>query len=464
MKNDCNGGKIGFVILLCAATVIGTPAQTFTTLLNFTGTNGSAPYYMTLVQGSDGNFYGTTAASDGPAAGTVFQITPGGTLTTLHSFVWTDGGSPYSGLALAINGTFYGTTFSGGLNNYGTVFEITPKGTLTTLHSFDFTTDGANLWAGLIQATNGSFYGTTEYGGTYTYGTIFKITASGTLTTVHTFNGTDGGYPYASLIQATNGYLYGTTSFGGSGGYGTIFKVTPTGTLTTVHNFDGTDGQLAEAPLVQATNGAFYGTTVYGSSHGAGTIFRITPGGTLTTLYSFSGTDGRYPYAGLIQATDGNLYGTTVNGGTSSNCSVTGCGTIFKITPRGTLTTLHSFEFTDGENPYGALLQATDGNLYGTTYLGGSSGRGTMYSLSVGLAPFLKTLPTFGKVGATVKILGTNLTSASSVTFSGTPATFKVVSPSLITTTVPSGATTGKLQVTTPSGTLSSNVPFRVLP
>jgi uncharacterized repeat protein (TIGR03803 family) len=257
MKNDCNGGKIGFVILLCAATVIGTPAQTFTTLLNFTGTNGSAPYYMTLVQGSDGNFYGTTAASDGPAAGTVFQITPGGTLTTLHSFVWTDGGSPYSGLALAINGTFYGTTFSGGLNNYGTVFEITPKGTLTTLHSFDFTTDGANLWAGLIQATNGSFYGTTEYGGTYTYGTIFKITASGTLTTVHTFNGTDGGYPYASLIQATNGYLYGTTSFGGSGGYGTIFKVTPTGTLTTVHNFDGTDGQLAEAPLVQATNGAF---------------------------------------------------------------------------------------------------------------------------------------------------------------------------------------------------------------
>ena len=158
----------------------------------------------------------------------------------------------------------------------------------------------------------------------------------------------------------------------------------------------------------------------------------------------------------MVQATDGSLYGTTAFGGANLD------GTVFKVTPTGTLTTLHSFEGTDGDFPMSALVQGTDGNLYGTTTGGGASGGGTVFSLSMGLAPFVETQPTLGPVGIPVKILGTNLTGATSVTFNGTPAVFKVASPSLIMVHVPAGATTGTVQVVTPSGTLSSNVPFRV--
>ena len=202
-----------------------------------------------------------------------------------------------------------------------------------------------------------------------------------------------------------------------------------------------------------------------GGAHGHGTVFRITPSGTLTTLYSFCSqsacTDGATPYAGLIQATDGNLYGTTAGGGARNND-----GTVFKITPTGTLTTLHRFCFqsgcADGAGPLSGLIQATDGNLYGTTDAGGVDGFGTVFRLNVDLGPFVETLPASGKVGAAVKILGTNLTGATSVSFNGTGAAFEVVSASEISTTVPTGATTGTVQVVTPDGTLSSNVPFRV--
>ena len=212
-----------------------------------------------------------------------------------------------------------------------------------------------------------------------------------------------------------------------------------------------------------------------GGIYGGGTIFKISPSGTLTTLYSFcaqSGcADGNVPNAGLVLATDGNFYGTTYLGGANS-CMISGtnygCGTVFKITPSGTLTTLYSFcaqsGCADGEGPRAGLVQATNGKLYGTTYYGGPTGDGTVFSLAVGLGPFVETRPTSGVVGRFVEILGTNLTGATSVTFNGTPATFKVVSRYLITTTVPTGATTGKVEVVTPSGTLSSNVPFRVLP
>src|ERR1039458_10179428 len=255
--------------------------------------------------------------------------------------------------------------------------------------------------------------------------------------------------------------------------------------LTTLYSFcsqgggNCTDGELP-AGLVQATNGDFYGTTSSGGANvapngaSAGTIFKITPSGTLTTLYSFcsqSGcTDGYVPDAGLVQATNGDFYGTTWGGG------VNGEGTVLRITPSGMLTTLYNFcsqpvsgECTDGANPVAALVQDTNGDLYGATVYGGAntnlncpSGCGTVFSLSIGLGPFVKTQPTSGTVGKFVEILGTNLTGATIVTFNGTPATFKVVSRYLITTSVPSGATNGKVQVITPSRTLSSNVPFRV--
>ena len=301
------------------------------------------------------------------------------------------------------------------------------------------------------------------------------IISAQTFTTLWDFNGTDGSASNV-LVQATNGNFYGITSGGGTSGNcrpygcGTVFEITRTGKLTTLHSFDNTDGSTPAGGLVQATNGNFYGTTVGGGTSGScgvsgcGTVFEITPAGILTTLHNFDGTDGSSP-GGLVQATSGNFYGTTAS---SVNCGVSGCGTVFEITPTGKLTTLHSFDNTDGNFPNG-LLQATNGNFYGTTAGGGTSGNcpdgcGTVFRLSVGLGPFVETRPTSGKVGAKVIILGSNLTDATSVTFNGQAAIFTVVSSTEITTTVPSDATTGKVRVKTPSRTLISNVNFRVTP
>jgi uncharacterized repeat protein (TIGR03803 family) len=486
-----NWGKRAFVVfVLCATTAITLPAQTLTTLFSFDGTDGSEPK-AGLVQATNGDFYGTTYEGGANGGGTVFKITPGGTLTTLYSFCGqnncTDGELPAAGLVQATNGDFYGTTYEGGANRNGTcftgcgtVFKITPSGTLTTLYSFCaqggvLCTDGDLPTAGLVQATDGDFYGTTYAGGANLGGTVFKITPSGMLTTLYSFCPknicTHGQYPEAGLIQATNGDLYGTTYAGGANGDGTIFKITPSGTLTTLHSFDNTDGANPDAGLVQGINGDFYGTSGSGGANLGGTIFKITPSGTLTTLYSFcsqSGcTDGDDPSGVLIQATDGDFYGTTEYGGAINQ------GTVFKITPGGALTTLYSFcsqsYCPDGLQPIAGLIQDTTGILYGTTS-GGSEGCGvgggcgTVFSLSVGLGPFVETQRTSGMVGEVVKILGTDLTGATSVSFNGTVAAFTVVAPSLITATVPTGATSGTVQVVTPSGTLSSNVPFRVLP
>ena len=315
--------------------------------------------------------------------------------------------------------------------------------------------------------------------GPATMAPVFKITPSGTLTTLYSFCSqsgcTDGSIPLAGLVQATDGDFYGTTD-GGAGtcpppGCGTVFKITPSGTLTTLHSFNGTDGYAPDAGLVQATDGDFYGTTEYGGTNGeyGGTVFKITPGGTLTTLYRFCSqthcADGGDPSGGLVQAADGDLYGTTkYSGGGGGNFR----GTIFKMTPSGTLTTLYSFcsqtNCADGTAPQAGLVQDTNGDLYGTTSSGGENNDGTVFRLSVGLGPFVKPRPPFGKVGAAVKILGTNLTGAASVSFDGTAAVFTVVSGSEITTTVPAGASSGKVQVITPSGTLSSNASFRVVP
>jgi uncharacterized repeat protein (TIGR03803 family) len=515
MKKEGILGRFGLaktaciVFLFCAATAMPSPAQTFTSLVSFDYSDGK---YLTagLVQGTNGNFYGTTnyGGYAGQDDGTVFEITPAGELTTLYNFCsqtnCTDGAAPFAGLVLATNGNFYGTTYAGGANYGGTVFEITPAGELTTLYSFcseTNCTDGKWPFAGLVQASNGNFYGTTYSGGANTYyGTVFEITPAGKLTTLYSFCSTtnsegvctDGAQPYAGLVQATNGNLYGTTSGYCCfehlySNYGTVFEITPAGKLTTLHSFCSTtnsegyctDGKQPDAALVQATNGNFYGTTSSGGASNEGTVFEITAADKLTTLYSFcsqSGcTDGAEPY-GLMQANNGDFYGTTVEGGTNGNGGY-GYGTVFEITPAGKLTTLYTFcsqsGCTDGAEPYG-LMQASNGDFYGTTDLGGSStnpsctgvypGCGTVFSLSVGLGSFVETLPNSGKVGAAIIILGNNLTGATSVTFNGTAATFTVVSSTEITTTVPTGATSGTVEVTTPGGTLKSNVVFRVTP
>jgi uncharacterized repeat protein (TIGR03803 family) len=456
------------ICLFSVATAIrSSGTTTFVSLVSFNGTNGANPQYAPLVQGLDGNFYGTTSAGGAGtvADGTVFKITSAGTLTTIYSFCsqtnCADGSTPFAGLVLGTDGNFYGTTEGGGSNGDGTVFKVTPTGTLTTLHSFD-STDGALPRAGLVQGTDGNFYGTTEAGGADNDGTVFKVTPTGKFITLHSFDSTDGANPFAGLVQGTDGNFYGTTDKGGANGDGTVFRITTSGTLTTLHSFDFTDGANPFAGLVQGSDGNLYGTASQGGTDGLGTVFKITISGKLTTLHSFADTDGLFPTAGLVQATDGNFYATASSGGANSG------GTIFEITTAGTLTTLYNFcsqiSCTDGDIPEGGLLQATNGTLYGTTEGGGVNNDGTVFSISAGLAAFVETLPSSGKVGASVKILGSSLTGASSVSFNGVVATFKVVSASEITTTVPVGATTGTVQVTTPSGTLNSNAAFRVTP
>jgi uncharacterized repeat protein (TIGR03803 family) len=482
----------------------GSPEQTFDTLVSFDGTNGDTPEYVTLVQGLDGDFYGTTVYAGANHGGTLFDITAGGTLNTVYNFCaqanCADGSNPYTGVVLATNGNFYGTNAGGGAHGYGTVFELTPAGALTLLYNFCSITnelgcaDGASPLGALIQGTDGNFYGTTQTGGTNDHGTVFKITPAGKLTTLHSFGTSDGCYPVSALLQAANGNFYGTTSECGVNkvgkSSGTVFEITPAGKLTTLYSFcseaNCTDG-AGPSGLVLASDDILYGATGSGGvnqgcgsdgkTSGCGTIFNITPAGVLTTLYSFCSqtncADGIAP-TGLAAASDGNFYGITVYGGTGAGvgCDTGGCGTVFNVTAAGALTTLHTFcteqnsegFCADGSLPLGTPLQGTNGSFYGTTSSGGTSSYGTVYNLSVALGPFVKTNPTSGKVGASVIILGNNLTGTTAVSFNGTAATFTVVSATEITATVPAGATSGEVEVTTPKRTLKSDVKFEVEP
>jgi uncharacterized repeat protein (TIGR03803 family) len=261
--------------------------------------------------------------------GTVFAIDSYGNLTTLYRFSgYSDGAEPYSGLVDGKDNYFYGTTYSGGLSNVGTVFKISPDGTLTTLHGFSGGTNGANPVAALVLGSDGNFYGTT-YSGGYSNGagTVFSITPEGTLSTVYKFTGgVDGGNPIASLVEAGNQRFYGTTYAGGNYGSGTVFRVNTSGGLAILHHFTGgTDGGLPQAGLVIGSDGYFYGTTSAGGKSGDGTVFKISSDGALTTLQSFSGTNGANPQAGLVQGSISNFYGTTFAGGTDN------AGTVFTV-------------------------------------------------------------------------------------------------------------------------------------
>jgi uncharacterized repeat protein (TIGR03803 family) len=405
---------VGVVCVFCAASVVASPAQTLATIYDFCAqqncADGALPH-AGLVQGADGNLYGTT--SEGTAYGTIFKITPQGAFTTLHTFGGADGADAMAELLQGADGNLYGTTFNGGANDdpscvfggfvgCGTVFKVTPGGSLSTLYNFcsqPYCFDGAEPRAALVQGTDGNLYGTSGGQGG---GTFFKITPVGTLTTLYYFcsleNCADGEYSL-TLVQGADGNFYGTTYAGGTSnncnsdyypGCGTVFKITPRGTLTTLHSFDNAGGCFPEAGLVQGTDGNFYGTTSQGGVGGycgnlpvgSGTIFKITPDGTLTTLHFFCSldncADGRAPYGELVQAIDGNFYGTTNGGGANGDR-----GTIFRVTPGGAFTTLYSFcsqpNCADGILPYGKLMQADDGNFYGTTYEGGTNGGGTVF-------------------------------------------------------------------------------------
>jgi uncharacterized repeat protein (TIGR03803 family) len=362
----------------------------FTNLVYFNGPNGANPS-AGLVRATDGNFYGTTSSGGATNLGTVFQLTASGTLNTLISFAMTNGASPLTELVQGADSKLYGTTYGGGTYTFGTVFSVTTSGVLTNLVSFDGYTNGLPKGS-LVRGTDGWFYGTTAIGGTNSLlGTAFRISTNGVLQQVCSF-GADGASPYAGMVQGADGYLYGTTFSGGTYGHGTVFKLATNGTLLTLHPFaGGSDGDSPYAPLVQATDGNFYGTTQYGGTNAYGTVFRVSSSGAFSTLASFANTNGAHPQAGLIEGTDGCLYGMTAEGEVFTNQITTGCGTIFKVATNGVLTSLFSFDGTNGASPRAGLLQVSYGTFCGTTYGSGLKGSsvtyGTIFRITISAPP-----------------------------------------------------------------------------
>jgi uncharacterized repeat protein (TIGR03803 family) len=335
--------------------------------------------YGKLIQDSAGNFYGTTNQGGSNGAGTVFKIDSSGNVSVLHSFDGGNGGGyPQSGLIQGSDGNLYGTTYGGGSNDAGTVFKIDASGSFTVLHEFDGAKGGSRpYFADLVQASDGNFYGTTFFGGSNNSGTVFRIDSSGNFSVMHEFDGAGGGaYPYSGLIQSGDGSLFGTTYSGGSSAAGTVYKLELSGNFIVLHSFEGgSGGSSPVAPLVQGSDGSFYGTTFSGGSNFNGVVFKLDTSGNFSILHSFDTT--LFPHAGLIQAEDGNFYGTTYAGGSSNY------GTVFKVDASGNFSVLHEFDMTNdnGAYPYAGLIQGSDGNLYGTTNSAGSNWTGTIFKV-----------------------------------------------------------------------------------
>ena len=465
-QSICRTTMLAAAALLAAAAVA--QAQTVTTIYNFAdnGISGANPWYVTLVQGTNGNLYGTTYNGGANLQGTVFNVTTSGQLKIIHNFgaTTTDGAFPTGGLTLGTDGNFYGTTMQGGTQSMGIIFKITPTGTLTILHNFNTFKDGAFPWGPPILASDGNFYGTTSGGGANSRGIVYKITSSGTFTEIYKFDVTllHGYSPIAPPTQGTDGFLYIPVSQGGTSFCGTILKLSTSGVVNNTYSFPcGPGGYFPIGPLVQASNGNFYSTTQNGGTNNEGTIYQVTPGLAVTVLHSFGATfgDGTLPAAGLLLATDGNYYSATSDGGSS------GDGTLFNTSTSGTYSSLYSFNNTVNltqTSPLSPPIQATNGLLYGMTEFGGPTNNGTIYSLDMGLAPFVNTALFTGKQGSTVTLLGAHLKGTTSVTFNGIAASFKVLSDTHLTAAVPPGATSGPIQVITPGGALLSRKTFVV--
>jgi uncharacterized repeat protein (TIGR03803 family) len=451
---------------------ISTSAQTLETVFDFDGSNGGDSLYGLMIQGLNGRIYGTTGGGGPSGFGTFFNMTPAGDLTSLYDFCTAscdDGGGPIDGVIQALDGNFYGITTQGGANSAGTVFKITPTGTFTLLYTFcslASCADGSTPISTVAEGSDHNFYGTTSAGGANSAGTIFMITPMGALTTLYNFCSqpgcTDGGNPYGGLVQASDGNFYGATQ-------GTLYRITPGGVFTLLYSFCATGscntGAIPYSSLIQGTDGNLWGTAAFGGYRNGGTVYRMDLSGSVVAYSICRGgacPNGKQPTAALVQATDGRFYGTTYVGGASS------AGTIFAMDMAGHIANVYNFcslpSCADGTNPAGGLMQYTTGALFGTTQQNGTGGAGTIYRLNIGAGPFVITKPTSGAIGSQVQILGTNLTGTTNVSFNGSTASFTVISASLIEATVPAGASTGTVSVTTPSATLNSNFAFQVTP
>jgi len=458
----CLAISIVFALLVAASA----QGQTYSVLDNLGQTNSDPlnPAWVGIfAQGRDGNLYSTTQAGGAFGShqyGTVFSLTPSGTVTILWSFDNTSG-KPNSGLTLGTDGNFYGTTTIGGAG-YGTIFRITPSGSYKVLHSFVGTKEGSNPNTPPIQGFDRNFYGTTG-DGVNMFGAFYKMTPAGVVTVLYKFPTTNR-YP-RGIVLGTDGNFYGTT-IGNSTGLGTVFKMTPQGKITILHTFNGSDGSNPLGQLIQSNDGNFFGTTKNGGSGSQGVVYKITPSGVFTVLRNFANNrQGSEPIAGLVQATDGNFYGMAFsNPGVSS-------GLIYQITSTGVYTILHEYlsKNKDGASPQTPMIQHTGGTLFSDTYSGGTGAFcacGVLFNLDMAFDPFVTFLPPHsrGKVGKSIGLLGQGFTGTTKVTFSGTAASFNVVSDTYLTTTVPSGARSGLIHVTTSGATLTSNKRFRVTP
>ena len=389
--------------------------------------DGAAPY-TGLVQGSDGNFYGTTEKGGTTSHGTVFRMTPGGATNLLHSFqdgsVANDGASPVGQLVVGADGNFYGATLVGGAGNAGAVYKISPSGVVSILHSFNGT-DGDYPQDGLTLGPDGNFYGTTGQGGAGNHGTIFKVTPAGVFTSLFVFGGgPSAGFDPYGLVEGPDGNFYGVTNSGGQFDAGTAFRVTPDGDVTYLHQFklaDGT-GAFPRNRLALGVDGNFYGICGTGADdHSNGGVFKVTPAGVVTSLHTFSdgsvANDGSAPEAGLTLLADGNFAGTTYYGGAS------GFGTVYEITPAGVETILYSFNYgTDGVAPLSPVIEDANGILFGTASGGGVSNQGIVYKIAKSVQKI--TFTTIGDHLVSDPPFTISATSSAGLT----PVTFRVVS------------------------------------
>ena len=358
------------------------PAGTSGCIFQFSGTDGGYPS-SSLLQGPDGNFYGTTRFGGANNYGTVFRITPNGVRTVLRSFDSTDGAFPEAGLVQGADGGFYGTTLSGGTNGSGTLFRVTMAGDFSSWCPFTYGTP-RYCRDNLVLGRDGKLYGSASYGAQNYYGAVFSLTTNGILNTLFTFGGTNGSYP-RGLIQLANGELFGVTTYGGAFGYGTVFRLTTNGVFSLLYSFrQDTNGYYPGGALVLGPDLALYGTASRGGDYGGGTIFRLTTNGLWTRWFSLTYSEGGSPQSGLILGRDGAFYGTASYGGNN------GAGTVYRMTSRGP-TNLFSFAGTNGAYPTASLVQASDGNLYGTCMYGGWGFNGGGYESGNGAV--FRTLP-----------------------------------------------------------------------
>ena len=484
-----------FLFVVCASLPL--PAQTLTVLHHFgNGASDGANPDQALVEDANGNFYGTTVAGGTSNDGTIYKVTSGGAYTVLHSFTGADGASPQSGLVLASNGNFYGTTTGGGKYNVGVVYQMTPGGTVTDIHAFNNNLPYVDGWgpiAALIQGSDGYLYGTAEYGpNSGGHGIVFRLSTDGlSYTILHNFAYADGVVTYNPVMQASDGNLYGTCYEGGAYGSGTIYQLTLSGTFTKLYDFYtdsqymSLNGAYPDAKLAEGTDGALYGITELGGTelYGAGVAFKITTSSTFTKLHDFGSTatdanEGITPSPGLTLGSDGNFYAASVGGGQN------GYGTIYRLTPSGTLTILYSFSTpsgnprvnADGFYPLGNVIFGSDGNLYGTAFYGGTYGYGTVFCYSLGANNPIPSLTRIspasvdaGGPAFTLTLTGTNFVSSSVAYWGSTALTTTYVSATRLTASVPSSLTAGpgsaKVTVVSPApgGGTSSAKTFKVL-